>query len=162
MKIETLPVATLTPYARNARTHSTEQVEQIAASIREFGWTNPVLIDEAGGIIAGHGRVLAARNVGIAEVPCIRLVGLSETQKRAYVIADNQRALNSVWDQEMLAMEMEGLRLAAFDMDITGFSAQEGDMLAAMAAATAMLDRSNPAGGQTCARPVCPRCGEEL
>ena len=88
-RMEMLPVAALVPYARNSRTHSDQQVAQIAASMREFGFTNPVLVDEAGGIIAGHGRVMAAKSLGLVEVPCIRLAHLSEAQKRAYVIADN-------------------------------------------------------------------------
>jgi ParB-like chromosome segregation protein Spo0J len=93
------------PYARNSRTHTDEQVAQIAASIREFGWTNPVLLDEQDGIIAGHGRVLAARKLGAPTVPCIVLDGLTEAQKRAYVIADNKLALNAGWDEELLAIE---------------------------------------------------------
>jgi len=96
--IEHLAIDALIPYARNSRTHSAEQVAQVAASIREFGFTNPVLIDGEGGIIAGHGRVMAARQLGLAEVPCIRLAHLSEAQRRAYVIADNKLALNAGWD----------------------------------------------------------------
>jgi ParB-like chromosome segregation protein Spo0J len=106
-QIETLALDALVPYARNSRTHSPEQVAQIAASIREFGFTNPVLIDDAGGIIAGHGRVLGARAVGLLAVPCLRLAGLSEAQKRAYVIADNKLALNAGWDEDLLREEME-------------------------------------------------------
>jgi ParB-like chromosome segregation protein Spo0J len=94
-RLEVLPLDRLVPYARNARTHSPEQVAQIAASIREFGFTNPVLVDEDGGIVAGHGRVLAARKLGMDQVPCLRLTGLTEAQRRAYVIADNRLALNA-------------------------------------------------------------------
>lgn len=121
LQIETLPLDALTPYARNARTHSPAQVAQIVASVREFGWTNPVLIDEAGGLIAGHGRVLAAREMGLQAVPCIRLVGLSEAQKRAYVLADNKLALNAGWDEVMLEAELEALQDLDFDIGITGF-----------------------------------------
>lgn len=123
MKIESLPLDRLIPYARNSRTHSDAQVAQVAASIREFGFTNPVLIDAEDGIIAGHGRVMAARKLGLAEVPCIRLAHLSETQKRAYIIADNKLALNSGWDEEMLALELAELREVDFDLDVAGFDA---------------------------------------
>lgn len=129
--IETLPIDALVPYARNSRTHSAEQVAQIAASIREFGFTNPVLIDEAGGIIAGHGRVLGARAVGLAAVPCLRLVGLSDAQKRAYVIADNKLALNAGWDEDLLREEMEFLSSQNFDLSITGFNFIEIEALEA-------------------------------
>ena len=105
MKIEHIALETLIPYARNSRTHSDAQVAQIAGSIREFGFTNPVLIDGAGGIIAGHGRVMAARKIGLEQVPCIRLDYLTEAQRRAYVIADNKLAMNAGWDDEMLRLE---------------------------------------------------------
>ena len=109
MQIETLALDALIPYARNSRTHSDEQIAQVAASIREFGFTNPVLIDADGGIIAGHGRVMAARKLGLAEVPCVRLAHLTEAQRRAYVIADTQLAMNAGWDDEMLALELRDL-----------------------------------------------------
>ncbi len=118
-------VESLIPYARNSRTHSDEQISQIAASIREFGFTNPVLVDEVGGIIAGHGRVMAARKLSMLEVPVLVLAGLSETKKRAYVIADNKIALNAGWDEEMLRVELEALSDADFDLDILGFSDDE-------------------------------------
>lgn len=118
-------VEDLIPYARNSRTHSDQQVAQIAASIREFGWTNPVLIDEALGVIAGHGRILAARKLGLTEVPAIVLTGLTETQKRALVIADNKLAMNAGWDDDMLALEMQELADEGFDLDLTGFDADE-------------------------------------
>ena len=113
----------LIPYARNSRTHSDAQVAQIAASVREFGWTNPVLVDGENGIIAGHGRVLAARKLGMEEVPCIELAGLSDTQRRAYIIADNKLALNGGWDDELLALELGELHAADFDMALLGFEA---------------------------------------
>ena len=131
MQIETLPIDTLIPYARNSRTHSDEQVAQIAASIREFGFTNPVLIDGEGGLIAGHGRVMGARKLGLAEVPCIRLAHLTEAQRRAYVIADNKLALNAGWDDEMLALELRDLQGMDFDLSLTGF---ENDDIAALLA----------------------------
>jgi len=130
--IEVLPVDKLIPYARNSRTHSDAQVAQIAASIREFGFTNPVLIDADGGIIAGHGRVLGARKLGMAAVPCIRLGYLTETQKRAYVIADNKIALNAGWDEDMLATELQELADMDFDLDLTGFDSSELDAFLAM------------------------------
>lgn len=123
--VETIDIESLIPYARNSRTHSDSQVAQIAASIKEFGFTNPVLIDGDGGIIAGHGRVMAARKLKLAEVPCIRLGYLTETQKRAYVIADNKLAMNSGWDNEMLKLEFAELTDEGFDLDLIGFSEEE-------------------------------------
>ena len=130
-KIEQWPTAKLLPYARNARTHSEEQVAQIAASIKEFGFTNPVLIDADGGIIAGHGRVMGARQLGLAEVPCIRLGHLTDAQRRAYVIADNRLALNAGWDDAMLALEMRDLMDEGYDVGLTGFDLKEIDALLA-------------------------------
>jgi ParB-like chromosome segregation protein Spo0J len=122
-QIEHLSVEALIPYASNSRTHSEEQVAQIAASIREFGFTNPVLVDNDNGIIAGHGRVMAARKLGLAEVPCIRLSYLTETQRKAYVIADNKIALNAGWDLDLLKIELAGLREEdGFDLSLTGFN----------------------------------------
>ena len=137
MSLEILyfPVANLIPYARNARTHSDAQVAQVAASIREFGWTNPVLIDPEGGIIAGHGRVLAARKLGMADVPCITLGHLTETQRRAYVITDNKLALNSGWDEEMLRLELTDLQAMGADLGLIGFRDDELDKLFADEAA---------------------------
>ena len=129
MQIQPRPIEGLIPYARNSRTHSDEQVAQIAASIREFGWTNPVLVDGDNGIIAGHGRVLAARKLGMAEVPCIELAHLSEAQKKAYIIADNKLALNAGWDNELLALEFGELQELGFDLDLTGFDADELEAL---------------------------------
>lgn len=115
----------LIPYARNSRTHSDAQVAQIAASVREFGWTNPVLVDGENGIIAGHGRVLAARKLGMKEVPCIELAGLTDTQRRAYIIADNKLALNAGWSDDMLRIELEELGELGFDLDLIGFTDDE-------------------------------------
>jgi ParB-like chromosome segregation protein Spo0J len=124
-KVERRAVAALIPYARNARTHSPEQVDQIAASIREWGWTVPVLVDEQGGIIAGHGRVLAAHKLAIAQVPVMVAAGWSEAQKRAYVLADNKLALNAGWDDAMLRVEIDDLQGTGFDLGLIGFSADE-------------------------------------
>ena len=128
-QIERIPLERLIPYARNARTHSDAQVAQIAASIREFGFTNPVLIDADEGIIAGHGRVLAARKLGLAEVPCIRLAHLTPAQRRAYVIADNKLALNAGWDEDMLRLELGDLQGGGFDLELLGFTGDELEAL---------------------------------
>jgi hypothetical protein len=119
--VETRATADLVPYGRNARTHSDHQIDQIAASIREFGFTNPVLVDGENGIIAGHGRVLAARKLGLDAVPVIELSHLSAEQKRAYILADNQLALNAGWDLDILGDEWGALKSAGFDMDLLGF-----------------------------------------
>lgn len=123
--IEHVPTADLIPYARNARTHSETQVAQIAGSIQEFGFTNPVLIDADNGIIAGHGRILAAQRLKLESVPCLRLSHLTDAQKRAYVLADNRIALSSGWDEEMLANELSDLHADEFDMSLLGFDVDE-------------------------------------
>ena len=133
IQVEWLDVAEVTPYARNSRTHSDEQVAQVAASIKEFGWTNPILIDESGTIIAGHGRLMAAQRLGADKVPTIMLGHLTDAQKRAYVIADNKLALNAGWDQELLAIEVEELLGEGFDLDLTGFGEDEINSLLAEA-----------------------------
>src|ERR1700731_400670 len=122
-KVERRAVAALIPYARNARTHSPEQVDQIAAAIREWGWTVPVLIDDEGGIIAGHGRVLAAQKLGLVDVPVMVAAGWSEAQKRAYVLADNKLALNAGWDNDLLKIELSDLQAFDFDLGLFGFCA---------------------------------------
>jgi ParB-like nuclease domain len=129
MNIENLAISDLVPYARNARTHSDAQVAQLAGSIREFGFCNPVLIDADGGIIAGHGRVLAAMKLGMTELPCVRLVHLTAAQRRAYVLADNKLALNAGWDEAMLALELASLDGDGFALDILGFDSDELDDL---------------------------------
>ena len=126
----------LLPYARNSRTHSDEQVAQIAASIREFGFTNPVLVDGDNGIVAGHGRVMAAKQLGLAEVPTINVGWMTEVQRRAYVIADNQLALNAGWDESVLAQEAAWLQDQHFDTNLLGFNADFLDGLLAEEAAT--------------------------
>ena len=127
--VERRAVASLIPYARNARTHSAQQVAQIAASITQWGWTVPVLIDEDGAIIAGHGRVLAARRLGLTEVPVMVASGWSAERKRAYLLADNQLALNAGWDEELLRLELGELADAEFDLSVVGFSDAELDRL---------------------------------
>jgi len=129
MKIEQLATGDLIPYVNNSRTHDDKQVGQIAASIKEFGFTNPILIDNENGIIAGHGRLQGAQKLGIEQVPCIRLGDLTEAQKKAYVIADNKLALNAGWDMDLLAVEIEGLQALDFDIDLLGFDADELDAL---------------------------------
>lgn len=129
-QVEEVNVEKLVPYARNARSHSDGQIAQIAASIREFGFVNPVLIDGDHGIIAGHGRVLAARKLGLETVPCLRVEHLTEAQRRAYILADNKLALNASWDDEMLRVELDALNADGFDLDIVGFDAKELGSLA--------------------------------
>jgi len=123
--VEMRRINDLVPYARNSRTHSEEQIAQLAASMREFGWTVPVLVDEQGGIIAGHGRITAARMLGISDVPVMTARGWSDAQKRAYCIADNKLALNAGWDPELLRIELQDLRAADFRLELTGFDAGE-------------------------------------
>ena len=123
------PPAKLTPYAGNARTHSEEQVTQIAASIQEFGFTNPILADGDGVIIAGHGRLLAAQRLGLDKVPVITLDHLTDAQRRALVIADNKLAENAGWDEDMLRAELQALEEMDFDLDLVGFSDEELDEL---------------------------------
>lgn len=125
LQIERRHIDTLIPYARNSRTHSPKQIEQLVASIREFGFINPVLIAADNQIIAGHGRVMAAKQAGITEVPCICAAHLSEKQVRAYVIADNKLATNSEWDENMLLAELEHLEIEGFDLGAIGFSDDE-------------------------------------
>ena len=125
LQVERWPVERLIPYARNARTHSDEQVAQVAASIAEFGFVNPILVGPDGVIIAGHARLLAARKLRFAEVPVLVLGHLTETQRRALVLADNRLALDAGWDEEMLKVELESLREDGFDLDIVGFTDEE-------------------------------------
>lgn len=120
-RVERRAVSSLKPYKNNARTHSAEQIEQIAASIREWGWTQPVLVDEKGGVIAGHGRLLAAQSLGVAEVPVIVARGWSKAQRQAYVLADNQLALNADWDRDLLKVELGALGEMGFDTSLLGF-----------------------------------------
>ncbi len=124
-KVERWSIDKLTPYARNSRTHSDEQISQLAASIKEWGWTTPVLVDEDGSIIAGHGRLMAARKLGMASLPVMVAKGWSDAQKKAYVLADNKLALNAGWDNDLLALELAELGDLGFDLELTGFSDEE-------------------------------------
>jgi ParB-like nuclease family protein len=124
-RIKLRPIEDLIPYARNARIHSDQQVEQIVASIREFGWTSPILLDGSNGIVAGHARLQAARRLNLKRVPCIELSHLSDAQKRAYIIADNKLTLNSDWDAGLLQSELIDLRDLDVDLSLTGFAEYE-------------------------------------
>jgi len=159
--LETIQTDALIPFIRNSRTHSDAQVAQIAASIKEFGFTNPVLIDKDGGIIAGHARVMAARKLKMDKVPCIRLTHLSPTQTRALVIADNKLALNAGWDNELLALEFSDLTDMGFDLDLTGFTADEiaaltPDFEPGTEDDQGKLDQLDPKWI------ACPHCGKEF
>lgn len=140
MNIEKIDISVLIPYARNARTHSDEQIAQIAGSIKEFGFNNPVLIDKDNGVIAGHGRLAAARKLGLKEVPCIRLEHLTETQRKAYILADNRIALNSGWEAELLSLELSELLEGGVNLESLGFDADEID---------ALLNKIEPTEGLT-------------
>lgn len=137
LNVDYRKVETLIPYARNPRTHSDAQVAKIAASIVEYGWTNPVLVDGDNGVIAGHGRLAAARKLGLDEVPVIELAHLTPAQKRAYVISDNRLALDAGWDEELLALELAELSEAGYDLSLTGFDESEVEALLAPEAADA-------------------------
>ncbi len=128
-RIEIIPVGQLTPYRNNARTHPKKQIRQIAGSMRRFGFTNPVLIDDGGEIIAGHGRVEAAKLLGLTAVPAVRISHLSDAEKRAYILADNQLAEKAGWNREILANELQALIDLDFEVDLTGFEAPYVDMV---------------------------------
>lgn len=159
-EIQRRPIDDLIPYARNSRTHSDAQVAQIAASIKEWGWTMPILIDEQGGIIAGHGRVLAARSLGHQDVPVVVAKGWSESKKRAYVIADNKLALNAGWDFEMLASEIEELNSDGYELDLIGFNAEEMDKVINPVVDTPPED-FNEYGDDIETEYKCPKCSYE-
>jgi ParB family chromosome partitioning protein len=164
MKIVQKAVDKLIPYINNSRTHSDEQVAQIAASIKEFGWTNPILVDGENGIIAGHGRLMAARKLGYTEVPTIELKDLTETQRKAYIIADNRLALNAGWDNEMLTIELNDLLADGFALEMLGFDPTEmqnlinggPDFEPATEDEQGKLDQLDPKWI------ACPHCGKEF
>ena len=158
-QIERVSLDKLIPYARNARTHSDAQVAQIAASIREFGFCNPVLIDKDGGIIAGHGRVLAAQKLGLKAVPTITLGHLNETQKRAYILADNKLALNAGWDEEMLKVELESLKDDGFDLTLAGFDDVELGNINMTDPESSSEEIDVDSMEMEC---ICPKCGFEF
>jgi len=161
-KIEYRNIDKLIPYINNSRKHSDEQVAQIAASIKEFGWTNPILVDGDNGIIAGHGRMLAARKLGMDTVPVIELAHLSETQKKALIIADNKLALNADWDNGLLTLELQALEESDFNLDLLGFDVDElrivmgfgADFNAGTEDEQGILDKIDPI--------ICPSCGHEF
>jgi ParB-like chromosome segregation protein Spo0J len=124
-KIEQLSVDSLIPYSNNARTHSDDQVTQIASSIKEFGFNNPILVDKTNGVIAGHGRLMAAKKLGMDTVPCIKLEHLTDAQRKAFILADNKIALNSGWDYELLKVEVENLSDEDFRLELLGFDVNE-------------------------------------
>ena len=157
-KLEWREIATLIPYARNSRTHSDEQVAQIAASIKEFGWTNPILVDGDNGIIAGHGRLAAARKLGHTQVPVIELAELTETQKKAYIIADNKLALNAGWDVEMLINELQDID----DIALTGFTEDEINALKIPDVEPASEDDQGKLDQLDPKWIACPHCGKEF
>ena len=154
LRVETVSVSTLHPYVRNARTHSKRQIEQIARSIETFGWTNPILADVEGSVIAGHGRLEAAKHLGMTSVPVIRIEHMSEAQKRAYIIADNKLAENAGWDQELLSIELQGLYEMEldFDLEVIGFESPEIDF---------MLQSSSDAPGETSKSDVVPEINDK-
>ena len=160
LRIEYRPLDDLIPFARNARTHSDEQIGQIAASIREFGFTNPILLDGANGIIAGHGRLAAARLLELKTVPCIELGHLSECQKRAYIIADNKLALNGGWNEDLLRLELTDLKALGANLELTGFDLME------LADITLGKDIEFKEFDETAADDVelttCPKCGHSF
>lgn len=160
-EVPTMSVEAMIPYARNSRTHSEDQVAQIAASIREFGFTNPVLVDGKGEIIAGHGRVMAAKVLGLAEVPVLVLDHLTDAQRRAYVIADNKLALNAGWDEDVLRAELEALAADGVGLEITGFDQDELDALLAnnVESATSAKEINPDNFEMNC---TCPKCGFEF
>ena len=157
-KIEYIDIEKLIPYVNNARTHSDEQVAQIAASIHEFGFTNPVLISEDNSIIAGHGRVMAARKIGIEEVPCIRLSHLTEAQRKAYIIADNKLALNAGWDADILKFELQAIDSMDFDLTLTGFDVDELRIAMGFGADLTVEEQKEKSKDPI----ICPSCGHEF
>ena len=162
LDVKYVPVKDLIPYANNARTHDDLQVSQIAASIKEFGFNNPVLLDEHSGIIAGHGRVLAAKKLKIDKVPTIKLSHLTEQQRKGYIIADNQLAMNSNWDLDLLGLELETLSKEDFDMALLGFDTKELDKY--LNGSPELQNNSKELGEEDFDKLAheCPKCGFEF
>ncbi len=156
-----IPTADLIPYARNSRTHSDAQIAKIASSIREFGFLNPIITDGKNGIVAGHGRVLAAQKLGLKELPCVEAKHLTEAQKRAYVIADNRMALDAGWDFEMLKVELKDLEDMKFDLTMTGFDLGEMTLMfdEAVAPDSSTQEIDPDDYNMAC---TCPKCGFEF
>jgi ParB-like chromosome segregation protein Spo0J len=161
-RIEQWPLDKLIPYAKNSRTHSEEQIAQIAGSIKAFGFTNPILVGGDGVIVAGHGRLSAARQLGLEQVPVIVLDHLSETERRALVIADNKLALNAGWDEEILQLEIEQLRAEDFDIDLLGFSDDDLKALTPPDFQPATEDEQGKLDQLEPKWIACPHCGKEF
>ena len=160
LRVEYRSVDALIPYARNPREHADEQVAQIAASIREFGFTNPILLDGENGVIAGHGRLAAARVLGLKTVPCIELGYLSEAQKRAYIIADNKLVLNGLWNEDLLRLELTDLKELGADLELTGFDPMElADIMLGKDVEFKEYDESAADDVQLA---TCPKCGHSF
>ncbi len=157
-KVERRKISSITPYARNSRLHSDQQIAQIAASIKEWGFTTPILIDIDGEIIAGHGRLLAAQRLGLEEVPAMTAVGWSDAQKKAYVIADNKLALNAGWDEELLKIELDDLKDLDFDIDLVGFNDDELSKMFYLPNFQPDIDDSDHGGLDNQTRCQCPKC----
>ena len=158
--IEQIDIKKLIPYARNSRTHSDIQVSQIAASIKEFGFTNHVLITDECDIIAGHGRVLAAKKLGMDTIPCIKLDYLTDTQRRAYIIADNQMSINSGWDFDMLAVEIDELNDAKFDVSLLSFTNEQlAELIGSPEEPVDNELKADEKDKETC---ICPKCHFEF
>lgn len=162
-EFRTIPIDDLIPYPRNSRTHSPDQVTKIVASIKEFGFLSPIIVDGENGIVAGHGRVMAAKKLGLKKLPCIEASHLTEAQKRAYIIADNRLALDAGWDNEMLRIELQELDTDGFDLTITGFDFGElttlfdnPDFSPGTEDDQGKLDELDPKMCQ------CPHCGQEF
>jgi ParB family transcriptional regulator, chromosome partitioning protein len=159
-QVEHRSIDSIMAYGKNARTHSEAQISQIMASLREFGWTNPVLIDSKGGVIAGHARLEAARRLEMAEIPCIILDGLTEAQKKAYLIADNKLALNAGWDDDLLRGELLDLKGLEFNLDLLGFNPEEmADLMLGAEVNQPEYDESAAADVKMV---TCPECGHSF
>ena len=160
LRVEYRSIESLIPFARNPRTHSDDQVAQIAASIKEFGFTNPILLDGENGVIAGHGRLAAAKLLGLRTVPCIELGHLSEAQKRAYIIADNKLALNGLWNEELLRLELTDLKELGANLELIGFDAMElADIMLGKDVTFKEYDESAADEVQLV---TCPKCGHSF
>jgi len=160
LRIEYCSANSLVPYTKNPRTHSEEQIAQIAASIREFGFTNPILIDGNQRIIAGHGRLAAAKEIGMETVPCIDLSHLTEEQKRSYLIADNKLTLNGGWNEDLLRIELTALKELGADLQLTGFDVTElADIMLGKDVEFKEYDESSADDVQLL---TCPKCGHSF
>ena len=163
LTITEVKITDLIPYANNARTHSDAQVAQIAASIKEFGFTNPILLDGTNGIIAGHGRLMAARKLSLDTVPCIQLSHLSDKQRKAYILADNRLAMNSGWDTQLLTLELKSLDDEGFDLEMLGFDADElRELMSDVNFDPATEDEQGKLDELDPKWIICPKCGSEF